>query len=73
MVCTSEMNTGMRRLMLGTPWSSGGWKDVLARLPSAAFGQQRVDGMSQKVVELCIPTELIFPDSEGGYELPEAA
>lgn len=72
-VCTSEMNTGMRRLMVGTPWSSGGWKDVLSRLPSAVLGQQRVDGMSQKVVELCIPAELFLPEADGDYELPEAA
>lgn len=72
-VCSSEMNIGMRRLMVGTPWSSGGWKDVLARLPDAVLGQQRVDGMSQKVIELCLPMELMSPDSDGGYELPEAA
>jgi hypothetical protein len=30
-------------------------------------------GMSQKVVELCIPTELFLPEADGGYELPEAA
>ena len=72
-VATSEMNTGMRRLMQGTPWSSGGLKDVLSRLPSAVIGQQRVDGMSQKVVELCLAEELIASDFDGGYELPEAA
>ena len=72
-VATSEMNTGMRRLMQGTPWSSGGLKDVLSRLPGAIIGQQRVDGMSQKVVELCLAEELIAPDFDGGYELPEAA
>lgn len=37
------------------------------------MGQQRVDGMSQKVVELCLTEELISPDSDGEYELPEAA
>jgi hypothetical protein len=72
-VCTSEMNSGMRRLMLGTSWSSGGWRDVLSRLPGAVVGQQRVDAMSQKVVELCIPEELFFPEADGGYDLPEAA
>jgi hypothetical protein len=72
-VATSEMNTGMRRLMQGTPWSSGGLKDVLSRLPGAIIGQQRVDGMSQKVVELCLGEELIAPDFDGGYELPQAA
>lgn len=72
-VCSSEMNTGMRKLMQGTPWSSGGWRDVLSRLPGAKVGQQRVDGMSQKVVELCIPEELFFPETDGGYDLPEAA
>lgn len=72
-VATSEMNSGMRRLMQGTPWSSGGWKDVLSRLPGAVMGQQRVDGMSQKVVELCISPDLISPDSEGDYELPADA
>ncbi|CUI04505.1 DNA primase, phage related [Janthinobacterium sp. CG23_2] len=72
-VCTSEMNSGMRRLMQGTPWSSGGLKDVLSRVPGAVMGQQRVDGMSQKVVELCLSEDHIFPDCDGGYELPEAA
>jgi len=72
-VATSEMNSGMRRLMQGTPWSSGGWKDVLSRLPGAVTGQQRVDGMSQKVVELCISPDLISPDTEGDYELPAGA
>jgi energy-coupling factor transporter ATP-binding protein EcfA2 len=73
MVCSSEMNIGMRRLMVGTPWSLGGWKDVLARLPGAVLGQQRVDGMSQKVVELCLPKEVVSPDFDGGYDFPEAA
>jgi energy-coupling factor transporter ATP-binding protein EcfA2 len=72
-VATSEMNSGMRRLMQGTPWSSGGWKDVLSRLPCAVTGQQRVDGMSQKVMELCISPDLISPDTEGDYELPAGA
>lgn len=72
-VATSEMNRGMRLLMQGTPWSSGGLKDVLLRLPGAVMGQQRVDGMSQKVVELCITEDLISPEIDGGYELPEAA
>lgn len=39
----------------------------------AIIGQQRVDGMSQKVVELCLADELIAPDFDGGYELPAAA
>lgn len=72
-VATSEMNRGMRLLMQGTPWSSGGLKDVLLRLPGAVMGQQRVDRMSQKVVELCLTADLISPDVDGGYELPEAA
>ena len=72
-VATSEMNSGMRRLMQGTSWSSGGWKDVLSRLPGAVTGQQRVDGMSQKVVELCLTEDLISPESGDEYELPEAA
>ncbi len=72
-VCTSETNCGMRRLMMGTPWSSGGWKDVLARLLGAGPGQQRVDGMSQKVIELCLPMEIVSPESDDGYEVPEAA
>jgi hypothetical protein len=72
-LATSEMNTGMRHLMQGTPWSSGGLKDVLSRFPDDVMGQQRVDGMSQKVVELCLAEELIAPDFDGGYELPEAA
>lgn len=73
MVCASEMNSGMRRLMTGTHWSCGGWKDVLARLPGAVLGQQRVDGMSQKVIELCLPMELMSPECDDGYEVPEAA
>lgn len=72
-VATSDTNRGMCLLMQGTPWSSGGLKDVLLRLPGAVVGQQRVDGMSQKVVELCLTEELISPDSDGEYELPEAA
>lgn len=72
-VATSEMNSGLRRLMQGTPWSSGGWKDVLSRVPGAVMGQQRVDGMSQKVVELCLTEDLISPESGDEYELPEAA
>ena len=58
-VAASEMNSGLRRLMQGTPWQSGGWKDVLSRVPAAVMGQQRVDGMSQKVVELCLTEDLI--------------
>lgn len=72
-VCTSDSNLGMRRLMQGTAWSSGGWKDVLARTPGAILGQQRVDGLSQKVVELPIPEEILFPKLDGDYELPQAA
>ena len=72
-VATSEMNNGLRRLMQGTPWSSGGWKDVLSRVHGAVMGQQRVDGMSQKVVELCLTEDLISPESGDEYELPEAA
>jgi len=72
-VATSEMNRGMRLLMQGTLWSSGGLKDVLLRLPGAVMGQQRVDDMSQKVVELCLTADLISPDSDGEYDLPEAA
>lgn len=72
-VATSEMNTGLRRLLQGTPWSLGGLKDVLLRLPGASIGQQRVDGMSQKVVELCLSKELVKPDVNGDYELPDAA
>ncbi|MEM8518314.1 hypothetical protein [Janthinobacterium sp. CAN_S7] len=72
-VAASEMNGGLRRLMQGTPWSSGGWKDVLSRVPAAVMGQQRVDGMSQKVVELCLTEDLISPESGDEYELPEAA
>ncbi|MYM71644.1 nucleoside triphosphate hydrolase [Duganella sp. FT134W] len=72
-VATSEMNTGLRRLLQGTPWSLGGLKDVLLRLPGASIGQQRVDGMSQKVVELCFSKELVKPDVNGDYELPDAA
>lgn len=72
-VAASEMNAGMRRLMQGTPWYSGGWKDVLSRLPGAVMGQQRVDGMSQKVLELCLTSEMFESDMETGYELPEAA
>lgn len=72
-VATSETNGGLRRLMQGTPWFSGGLKDVLLRLPGAVMGQQRVDGMSQKVVELCLTADLISPDFDGEYELPAAA
>lgn len=72
-VATSDTNRGMGLLMQGTSWSSGGLKDVLLRLPGAIVGQQRVDGMSQKVVELCLTEDLVSPDSDGEYELPEAA
>ena len=72
-VCASELNRSIRTMMIRTPWASGGWKDVLARLPGAVSSQQRVDGMSQKVIELCIPANLLTPDFDGDYELPEAA
>ena len=71
-VAVSEMNLGLRRLMQGTPWSSGGLKDVLLRLPGAIMGQQRIDGMSQKVVELPLTVELVSPGIDE-YELPDAA
>jgi hypothetical protein len=57
---------------MATLWSSGGWRDVLSHFPGAVVGQQRVDGMSRKVVELCLPMELMSPESGGGYDLPEA-
>lgn len=48
MVCTSEMNSGMRRLMTGTPWSSGGWRDVLSRLPGAMSGSSALMACHRK-------------------------
>ena len=53
---------------------------VLGRLERCAlafawcrYGPAALDGMSQKVVELCISPDLISPDTVGDYELTASA
>jgi hypothetical protein len=69
-VCSSELHDGLRKLMSGTGWSSGGWKDVLMRLPGAETSVQKVAGGSQRVVMLDMPREVLEPEGED-YDFPE--
>ena len=69
-VCTSELHNKLRKLMTGTGWANGGWKDVLMRLPGAEASIQKVAGSSQRVVMLDMPLEVLAPEGED-YDFPE--
>ena len=69
-VCSSELHDGLRKLMSGTGWSSGGWKNALMRLPGAEASVQKVAGGSQRVVMLDMPREVLEPEGED-YDFPE--
>ena len=69
-VCSSELHDGMRKLMTGTGWANGGWRDVLMRLPGAEASVQKVAGASQRVVMLDMPREVLAPEGED-YDFPE--
>lgn len=70
-VCSSAKHDGMRRLMQRTDWVLGGWKDVLMRLPGAEAGVQKVARVSQRVVLLDMPAELLEMPTPEVYEFPE--
>ena len=69
-IASSEQHDGMRQLMMGTDWALGGWKDVLARLPGAESGHQRIGGMTHRVVMMDMPREVLEPVKDT-YDFPE--
>ena len=73
-VCSSEHHEGMRKLMMRTDWALGGWKDVLMRLPGADASIQKVARITQRVVLLDMPREVLEPeDPDYDFPVPEAA
>jgi hypothetical protein len=71
-VCASAQHAGLRKLLQGTDWVLGGWKDVLARLPGALDSVQKVASVAQRVVLFDLPKELSDSPTEEDYELPVA-
>jgi hypothetical protein len=73
-VCSSEHHEGMRKLMMRTDWALGGWKDVLMRLPGADASIQKVARITQRVVLLDMPREVLEPEyPDYDFPVPEAA
>ena len=69
-ICGSNDHQGLRRLMQQSAWAHGGWKEVLARLPSASSEVQRVAGRVERVVVVPMPAELLQDPQPEAYELP---
>jgi hypothetical protein len=71
-VCASQHHDGVRRMMQGTGWANGGWKDVLARLPGAQYTTMRVAKVCERVVVVNLPQALFEPSEEDVSALPVA-
>ncbi|WP_031407703.1 hypothetical protein [Thiomonas sp. FB-Cd] len=69
-VCSSEQHQGIKRLMTGTDWALGGWKDVLMRLPGAMASTQKFARVPQRVVMLDMPRDVLEPQGDD-YDFPE--
>jgi hypothetical protein len=71
-VCASQHHEGVRRMMQGTGWANGGWKDVLSRLPGAQYTTMRVAKICERVVVVDLPMALFETFDEDGVEQPKA-
>ncbi|CAZ88007.1 putative nucleoside triphosphate hydrolase [Thiomonas arsenitoxydans] len=69
-VCSSTQHQGIKRLMTGTDWALGGWKDVLMRLPGATASTQKLSRAPQRVVMLDMPGDILEPEGDD-YDFPE--
>lgn len=70
LLLVSNTAKGVARLLDGTPWSNGGWSNLLASLKGASrAGVTRFKGLSGVSRAVAIPKTLLLPDvsaSEGG-------
>ena len=69
-VCASQNHDGVRRMMQGTGWANGGWKDVLMRLSGAEYTSMRVAKVCERVVVMDLAPELFLTSDEDDCGLP---